>query len=164
MAAAKFGADRVPQELHDFDPLLVVDAVGAGGRICARYGSITGFWKSLVEDRKIDQGGRDDLFHDLPDPAVSIPGEYAIACAGLRVRQHGVIDPGRRVLGHGIGEPPEQVAPGDDLAEHRLIAAEFIGAGRPQRFGDHADEKVELYSKPRAALELDSRARKPERG
>src|SRR5262249_20236798 len=62
--------------------------------------------------------------------------------------------PRRRIVGHGVGEPPEQIAPGDDLAEQRLVAAEFIGTGRPQRLGDDADEEVELDREARAALQL----------
>jgi hypothetical protein len=58
------------------------------------------------------------------------------------------------VVGQGVGEPPEQIAPRDDLAQQRLVAPELVGAGCPQRLGDDAHEKVELYGEPRAALRL----------
>src|ERR1700733_667099 len=44
--------------------------------------------------------------------------------------------------------------PGDDLTEQGLIAAKLVGTRGAQCLGEHAGEKVELYRKSRAALEL----------
>ena len=65
-------------------------------------------------------------FDDLPDAAISLASKHPIARARLRIGQHGIADPGRRIVSHGIGKSPEQIAPGDDLAEQRLIASEFV--------------------------------------
>src|SRR5262249_59401338 len=91
---------------------------------------------------------------DLRDAAVGIAGEHAIARARLRIRQHGVADPRHRIGRHRVRDRPEQVAPRDDLAQHRLVAAELVRARRPQRLGDDSDQEVELDREARAALEL----------
>jgi hypothetical protein len=57
---------------------------------------------------------------DLFDAAASIPGADAIARTELRSAAR-IVDPRRRIVGLGVGEAPEQFAPGDDLAQHRRL-------------------------------------------
>src|SRR5690349_20914819 len=103
---------------------------------------------------KINERRRDDLLYDLLDAAIGVAREHAIARARLRIRQHRVADPWRRIVRHGVGKRPEQIPPRDDLTEQRLVAAELVRARRLERLGDHTDQEVELDREAGAALEL----------
>src|SRR5262249_13898708 len=147
---AELGADRVPQQLHDLDALAVVDVVRAAdifGEILVDRGIV----EVLRGRREINERGGDDLLDDLLHAPVGVAGEYAIARAGLRIRQHRAAAPRHRIHRHRIRDRPEKIAPRDDLAEHRLIAAEFIRASDAQRLRDQADEEIELHGETRAA-------------
>src|SRR4029450_1837222 len=84
VAAAELGADRVPQELHHLDALLVTDAVRTADVF--REVSVD-LWIFEVPGRgwKIDERRGNDLLHDLLDPAVGLTREDAVARAGLQV-------------------------------------------------------------------------------
>ncbi len=151
--AAEFGADRIPQELEHLDALLVADAVGAA-HVAREILVDLGIAEILGRGRQIDQCRGHDLLHDLLHPPIGVAREHAIARARLRVRQHRAVDPRRGIERHGVGQRPEQIPPGDDLAQHRLVAAELVAAGGAQRLGDHAHQEIELDRQPRAALEL----------
>src|SRR5207245_3083382 len=94
------------------------------------------------------------LLDNLLDSAVCLACKHPVARSRLQVGQHGTVDPGSWTCSHGIGERPEQIAPRDDLAQHRLIAAEVLRSGGAQRLGNDPDQKIELDREPRAALEL----------
>ena len=153
VAAAEFGADRVPQQLHDLDALAIADAVRAPHILREVFVDLR-VLEILRRGRQVDQRGGDDLLDDLLDAPIGVAGEHPVARAGLRIGQHRVAHPRHRVHRHRVGDRPEQVAPRDHLAEHRLVAAELLGAGGAQRLGDDADHEIELYRQPRAALEL----------
>ena len=56
-------------------------------------------------------------------------------------------------MAHGVGQRPERVAPGEDLADAGLDAAEGDRPRRLERLDEHAGEEVELDRQARAALE-----------
>ena len=80
-----------------------------------------------------------------------------IGVARVHVGQKVVADPGARIAHHGVGQRPEQVAPGDHLADVRLHAAEVLGAGRLGRLQQQAGDEVELDREPRAAVDDEAR-------
>ena len=92
------------------------------------------------------------FFDDLLDLGIGVGREDAIRQTGLQIGQQRFADPGLRIARHALGQRPEQIAPRHHLAEHRLVAAEFVATGRVQRLCDEPANKVELDGKPCAAL------------
>ena len=69
---------------------------------------------------------------------VRVRGEHTIRRAGTQVWQYCVTDPRIGIVGHFIGQRPEQVPPGDFLAEQYLVASRLVTAGATQRLRQQA--------------------------
>ena len=151
VAGAEFGADGVPQKLHDLDAVLVADVVGAAD-IFGQIFVDVGIFEIARVRRQIDQAGGDHLFDDVADRRIGFRHEQPVGRGGAPVRQHRAVDPGLGVVGHGIGQRPEQIAPADDFADLRLHAAKAVDAGGARRLDQNADQKIELHRQPHAAL------------
>ena len=74
--------------------------------------------------------------------------------------QHRPVHPGRGVARHRLGQAPEQVAVGDDLADADLLAAIVLRAGRLQRLHHQPGDELQLDRQAGAAVEQ-ARGRKP---
>ena len=71
----------------------------------------------------------------------------------LRVRQHGVADPRDGRARHRVAQAPEEVAPGDRLADRRLHVARLARADGVHGLQEQAGDEVELHREARAALQ-----------
>ena len=63
---------------------------------------------------------------------------------------------GSRVVGHGVGQRPEQVAPADRLADLGLHAAEGFDAGGARGLVEQPADEIELHGDARAALQREA--------
>ena len=84
-------------------------------------------------------------------------GDDGVGVAGVHVRQEIVADPGPGIAHHGVGQRPEQIAPGDHLADIGLHAAIVLGAGGLHRLEQEPGDEVELDGEPRAAVHHEAR-------
>ena len=83
--------------------------------------------------------------------------EDLVGVARIHVGQHVVADPRLRVAHHRVGEAPEEVPPGDHLADIGLHAAIVLGARRLDRLQQQAGDEIELDREPRAAVHDEAR-------
>src|SRR5215467_2421030 len=125
VAGAEFATDRIPQELHDLDALLVVDAVGAT-HVTLQILVDVGILKIAHAAWQIDQSRGDYLLDDGAHGGVGFRREDAVGHGGAHVGQHGAAHPWIRIVGHGIGQGPEEIAPADHLADLCLYAAKGL--------------------------------------
>ena len=153
--AAEFSADGVPEQLHDLDTLLVADPVGAAD-VTLQIRLDRGIGEILHRRRQINQRRGHSSFDYVLDPGIGIRREHAVCLPGLQFRQHGVTLPRVGIIGHGIGQRPEQVAPGHDLPQQHLITARFVSACAAQGFGQQAGDEIQFNRETGAALELEA--------
>src|SRR6516225_4452388 len=98
---AEFAADRVPQELHDLDALLVIDAVRAA-HIFGEAAVDFGIFEIADMRRQVDQARGDHLFDDVAHRRIGFRHEQPVGGRAARIGKDGAVDPRHRVAGHGI--------------------------------------------------------------
>ena len=120
--ATELCADAVPQELHRLHALFGVHAMRTAHVLVQQRPD---FRAPEVADgrRQVDQRGRRRLADDLHDLGIGLRREHPIGDRRLQLRQDPAGVPGVGVGRHGVGQRPEQVPPGDHLAEHHLDGA-----------------------------------------
>lgn len=101
---------------------------------------------------QVDQAAGDHLLDGLLDLRVGLRRQHAVGLQGLGAGQEGAAVPFAGVAVHGVGQRPEQVAPGHHFADLRLHAAELQGAGALQGLVEGAGDEVELDRQAGAAL------------
>src|SRR6185369_1192642 len=151
VAGAELSADGVPQQLHQLDPVLGIDAATAAD-VAVEVGAQFGNLEVVGVGVQVYQAARDDGLDDVLDRRIRDLRDGAVRGGKARVGlDHAV--PRDVALGHCVGEPPHRVAPGDDFAEARLDAVEAGGAGDVERLGEGAADEVELDGETGAAVQ-----------
>ena len=117
---------------------------------------MAGFGEILDRGWEVDERGGDGALDDVLDAGVAVRREDPVGQGGLPFGQHGAVLPGIGVVGHGVGQGPEHVAPGDDLAEKGLVAAAVVAAGGVQGLGEQAGEEIQFHGEAGAALEQEA--------
>ena len=156
VATTEFRSYRVPQELHQLDPLLRLVAVRAA-EIAVEIGADLGVLEVHGVAVEIDQARGHRLLDQVLDLGIGHGGDDLIGAARIHVGQHIVADPRLGVAHHGVGEAPEQVPPGDHLADIGLDTAIVLGARGLHRLEEKAGDEVELDREPRAAMDDEAR-------
>src|SRR5262245_3263715 len=150
--ASELAPDRVPQELHQLDPLDRVDP--------ARAPEVQ--VEVLPEVRRLEIAGvrvqvDEPAGHRLLDEVlhlhVGLGGQHLIGGGRLHAGQDAAAGPRVGGLGHRVRQSPDHVAPGDDLADVRLHSSERPGPGDLGGLDQEAGDEVELDGQPRAAVD-----------
>src|SRR5580700_8614138 len=152
MPARELGADGIPEQLHHLDPLDRLAAAGAAQELIQVRADLV-VLEVLGARVDVDEPAGDVLQDDLPDPRVADLHEPAVRHAVLGIGQHRAVLPGDRVTGGGIRQAPEEIAPGQDLAETDLNAAELLGAGDFDRLGEQPGDEFQLHRQAGASVE-----------
>src|SRR5262245_14269903 len=152
VAGAELAADCIPQELHDLDALFVIDAVGAA-HVARKIPVDVGVFEITRAARQIDQSRGDHLLDDGAHGRIGLGGEDTVGDRGAHVGQHGAANPWVGIVGHGIGQGPEQVTPADHLTNLRLYAAKGLHARGARRLVKKPGDEIEFHGEARAALE-----------
>ena len=116
VAAAELAAHGIPDQLHQLDPLDRSVAVGAPDE-AVEQGAHVGVLEVHRMGVQIDQRRAEVLLDDLLDPGVGDGREHAVGQAVLELGQDRSLVPRVGSPGHRVGDRPEQVAPGQHLAD-----------------------------------------------
>src|ERR1700689_5800728 len=147
MPARELGADAVPQQLHQLDPVDRVAAARAA-QVLVEVRPYLVVPEVLGARVDVDEPAGYVLQDDLPDPRIADLHEPAVCHPVLGIGQYGAVLPGDRVPRGGIRQRPEEVAPGEDLAEAGLHATEVLRAGDFYRLGEQAGNEFGLTAQP----------------
>ena len=101
----------------------------------------------------VDQAARQDALDELLDAGVRNGGEHTVGLRVLRIGQHGVADPADGRARHRVTQAPEEIAPGDGLADRRLHVARLARADGVHGLQDQAGDEIQLDRQTRAPVE-----------
>jgi hypothetical protein len=117
--AAELGAHGIPQELQQLDALDGAAAIGAA-QIPVQVRTELRRLEVRRVRVQVDQGAAQDALDELLDLGIRDRPEQSIGLGIFRIGEHGVADPGDGRARHGVAQAPDEIAPGDQLADGRL--------------------------------------------
>src|SRR5262245_44133331 len=154
--AGELGADRVPQKLHELDAPHGVDTVRTAQievQVLAQVRRL----EVLRVRVEVNQAAGHRFLDQGLDLHVRLGRQHLVGGGRLHGRQDAAAGPRVGALGHRVRQSPDHVAPGDDLADVGLHAAERARAGDLGGLDQEASDEVELDRQTGAAV--DERAR-----